>query len=67
MCVISGTLLLGILAEERRNLYYRKKSTILSAEALKAEERQNNTSRWQLQWNASEKGSTILYHGWTFG
>ncbi|XP_014296545.1 uncharacterized protein LOC106693429 [Microplitis demolitor] len=47
VCVISGTLPLKVLAEERRNLYHRKASTTLSAEELKAKERQKSIARWQ--------------------
>lgn len=56
VCVISGTLPLRVLAEERRALYQRKRSTTLSAEELRTKERQNSISRWQLQWDAAEKG-----------
>lgn len=56
VCVISGTLPLRVLAEERRILYQRKKSTTLSAEELGTEERQRSISRWQLQWDATVKG-----------
>ncbi|GBP11037.1 hypothetical protein EVAR_79716_1 [Eumeta japonica] len=34
----------------------RKRSSTLSAEELKEEERQNSTCRWQLQWDAAKKG-----------
>lgn len=56
VCVISGTLPLRVLAKERRALYHRQRSTTLSAEELRTEERQNSLSRWQLQWDAAEKG-----------
>lgn len=55
-CVISGTLPLRILAEERRTLYQRRKCTTLSAEELRTEERHHSFLRWQLQWDAAEKG-----------
>ena len=57
VCVISGTLPLRVLAEERRALYHRKRSIItLSADELRTEERRNSITRWQQQWNAAEKG-----------
>ena len=56
VCVISGTLPLRVLAEERRALYHRKRTTALSPEALRIEERQHSIARWQHQWNAAEKG-----------
>ncbi|GBP54613.1 Retrovirus-related Pol polyprotein from type-1 retrotransposable element R1 [Eumeta japonica] len=56
MCVISGTLLLRVLAEERRTLYQRRKSTTLSAEEPRTEEWQHSILQWQLQWDAAEKG-----------
>lgn len=56
VCVITGTLPLRVLAEERRALYQRKRSTALSPEELRIEERQNSIGRWQLQWDAAEKG-----------
>ncbi|GBP43148.1 Putative 115 kDa protein in type-1 retrotransposable element R1DM [Eumeta japonica] len=56
VCVISETLPLRVIAAERRALYHRKRSTALSAEELSIEERQNSTSRWQLQWDAAAKG-----------
>lgn len=56
VCVISGTLPLRVLAEERRTLYQRKRSTTLSAEDLRTEERQHSITRWQQQWDAAEKG-----------
>lgn len=56
VCVISGTLPLRVLAEERRALYHRKRSSTLSTEELRTEERRYSTSRWQLQWDAAEKG-----------
>jgi len=40
VCVISGTVPLRVLAEEKRSLYHRKISTTLSAEELRTEERQ---------------------------
>ncbi|GBP22496.1 hypothetical protein EVAR_78674_1 [Eumeta japonica] len=45
VCVISGILPLRVLAEERQTLYQRNKSSTLSAEGLKDEERQNNICR----------------------
>lgn len=56
VCVISGTLPLRVLAEERRTLYQRKRSTTLSAEEIRTEERQTSISRWQQQWDAAVKG-----------
>ncbi|GBP78256.1 hypothetical protein EVAR_66287_1 [Eumeta japonica] len=43
-----------ILAEERRNLYQRKRSTILTPKELRTE-RRHSISRWQQQWDAAEK------------
>lgn len=54
--VISGILPLKVLAEERRTLYRRKRSTTLSAEELRTEERRNSITRWQQQWDAAVKG-----------
>ncbi|XP_015509714.2 uncharacterized protein LOC107216897 [Neodiprion lecontei] len=56
VCVISGTLPLRVLAEERRNLYHRKRSSTLSAEDLRTEERRYSIARWQQLWDAAEKG-----------
>ncbi|GBP78993.1 hypothetical protein EVAR_58136_1 [Eumeta japonica] len=42
VCVIFGTLPLKVLAEERRTLYQQRKSTTLSAEELRTEERQHS-------------------------
>lgn len=55
MCVIAGMLPIRVLAEERRFLYRRKRSTTLSAE-LKTEERRKSMRRWQLLWDASANG-----------
>ncbi|GBP28855.1 hypothetical protein EVAR_24531_1 [Eumeta japonica] len=46
VCVISRTLPLKVLAEERRTLYHRKKSTTLSVEELRTEERLYIIARW---------------------
>ncbi|GBP37705.1 Retrovirus-related Pol polyprotein from type-1 retrotransposable element R1 [Eumeta japonica] len=56
MCVISGTLSLRVQTEKRRTLCHRRKSTTLSVEELRTEERQHSILRWQLQWDAAEKG-----------
>nr|XP_046472552.1 uncharacterized protein LOC124214333 [Neodiprion pinetum] len=45
VCVIAETLPLRVLAEERRALYQRKRSTALSPEELGTEERQHSISR----------------------
>ncbi|GBP21409.1 Putative 115 kDa protein in type-1 retrotransposable element R1DM [Eumeta japonica] len=56
VCVISGVLPLRVLAKEKQTLYQRKRSSILSTEELREEERQNSICRWQLQWDAGKKG-----------
>ncbi|GBP96286.1 Retrovirus-related Pol polyprotein from type-1 retrotransposable element R1 2 [Eumeta japonica] len=56
VCVISGILPLRVLTEERQTLHRRKRSSTLSAEELREEERQSSTSRWQLQWDVAKKG-----------
>ncbi|GBP19734.1 Retrovirus-related Pol polyprotein from type-1 retrotransposable element R1 [Eumeta japonica] len=61
VCVISGTLPLKVLAEERRTLYHRKRSITLSVEELRTEERQHSITRWQLQWDAASKGRWTLF------
>ncbi|XP_015112258.1 uncharacterized protein LOC107037938 [Diachasma alloeum] len=48
MCVIVGMLSIEVLAEERRSLYRRKRSEVLSPEALAVEERRSSLKRWQL-------------------
>ncbi|XP_026467816.1 uncharacterized protein LOC113373119 [Ctenocephalides felis] len=49
VCVNAGTLPLRVLAEARQNLYQRKRSTTLSADDLRTEERLNTIRRWQIQ------------------
>lgn len=56
VCAISGTLPLRVLAEERQAIYHRKRSTRLSAEELRTEERQNSVARWQQLWDTADKG-----------
>ncbi|GBP79827.1 Putative 115 kDa protein in type-1 retrotransposable element R1DM [Eumeta japonica] len=56
VCVISGILSLGVLVEERQTLCQRKRTSTLSAEELRKEERQISICQWQLQWDAAKKG-----------
>lgn len=56
VCVIAGMLPIDVLAEERRSLYQRKRTTALSAAELRTEERQKSLRRWQLRWDASASG-----------
>ncbi|GBP22398.1 hypothetical protein EVAR_11914_1 [Eumeta japonica] len=44
-----------VLAKEKQTLYQRKRSSTLSTEELREEERQNSICRWQLQWDAGKK------------
>ncbi|GBP65563.1 Retrovirus-related Pol polyprotein from type-1 retrotransposable element R1 2 [Eumeta japonica] len=55
VCFISGTLPLRVRAEERRTLYQQRKTTTLSAQELRTEERQHSILLWQLQWDAAKK------------
>ncbi|XP_015122577.1 uncharacterized protein LOC107045003 [Diachasma alloeum] len=48
VCVIAGMLPIGILAEERRCLYLRKRLTTQSAAELRTDERDKSLHRWQL-------------------
>ncbi|GBP31828.1 Putative 115 kDa protein in type-1 retrotransposable element R1DM [Eumeta japonica] len=54
-CVISETLPLRVLAEERRNLYQRKRSTTLTPEEQRTNKQRHNISRWQQQWDATDQ------------
>lgn len=57
VCLIAGMLPVDLLAEERKALYRRRKTTKeATTEELKAEERRNSIRRWQTRWNNSQNG-----------
>lgn len=56
LCVISGTLPIDILAEERERVYKRGSQSNVQASLIRQEERQVSIRLWQQRWNTSDKG-----------
>lgn len=55
-CVIARMLPIQVLADERRALYQRRRSSTSSPDELRTEERRRSIRRWQAQWDTAVKG-----------